>query len=66
MGLKFEALLSVLIQFGYDPSQNVAITQKFAAMSLPNILVIFERIKLSDGDILVVLDFTTRQTAVSV
>ena len=66
MCLKLGLLFSVSTQFGVDPSQNVAMMQKFVATSLPNILVIFARIKHSDGYILVVLDFTTRQTAVSV
>jgi hypothetical protein len=66
MALNSRLLLSVAIQFGVDPSQNVIMTQKFVAMSLPNILVTFPIINLSDGDILVVLEFTTRQIAVSV
>jgi hypothetical protein len=55
IGLAYSLLINVSIQRGVDPSQNVAITQKFAAMSLPNILVTFERIKVSYGYILVQL-----------
>lgn len=54
--LKSSLVDNVLKTFGFDPSQKVAITQKFLAMSLPNIFVIFAKINFSLGVILFVLD----------